>query len=183
MIVGIDEVGRGCWAGPVTAGAVMLRQPITGLKDSKQLTKQQRERLDLQIRAEAVAFGLGWTTSDELDAVGMTAAVALAMERALAAITQPYQEVIIDGAFNFLRGNPKVRCLTKADTFMPAVSAASIIAKVARDRFMAEQASHFPDYGFDKHVGYGTAAHQAAIKLYGLTTLHRRSFRPIQALS
>ena len=184
MLVGIDEVGRGCWAGPVVAGAVILRRTIPGLKDSKQLTKLQREQLSERIYTEALACGLGWVPPEELDSVGMTAAITLAMERALADLEiDNYTEVIIDGSYNFLRTNPLVRCLTKADTFMPAVSAASIIAKVARDRFMAEQAATFPEYGFEQHVGYGTAAHQAAIKLYGLTALHRRSFKPIRLIA
>jgi ribonuclease HII len=181
MIVGIDEVGRGCWAGPVMAGAVILRRPIVGVKDSKQLTKLQRERFDAQIRIEAVAFGLGHADPTEIDELGMTAAIRLAMERALAQITVTYKEVVIDGALNFLKENPKTRALTKADLFIPAVSAASVIAKVARD--MAQIAARFPGYGFDVHVGYGTAVHAAALQELGPCELHRRSFKPIQALA
>jgi ribonuclease HII len=183
MIVGIDEVGRGCWAGPVMAGAVILRRPIAGVRDSKQLTRFRREQMDVLIRAEAIAFGLGHANPGEIDALGMTAAIRLAMERALAQITVAYKEVVIDGAFNFLKENPKVRCLTKADLFMPSVSAASILAKVARDRYMAEMAAKFPGYGFDAHVGYGTAAHAAALKQLGPCTLHRRSFKPLHAFA
>ena len=182
MIVGIDEVGRGCWAGPVVAGAVLLKRTIPGLKDSKQLTKLARERLDAQIRVEAAGFGIGWAEAGEIDQFGMTGAIRLAMQRALAAITQDYNEIVIDGSLNFLKENPKARTLVKADAFIQAVSAASIIAKVARDRFMAEAAATFAGYGFEHHVGYGTAEHAAALAKLGVCELHRRSFKPVRAL-
>ncbi len=180
MTVGIDEVGRGCLAGPVMAGAVILRKPIIGLRDSKQLTRAQREDMDGQIRALAIAVGLGQASSEEIDTLGMTAAIALAMERALSSIAVEYKEVVIDGSYNFLRANPKARCLTKADLFMPSVSAASIIAKVARDRLMAEAAKQYPNYGFEQHVGYGTLVHRLALQKLGVCDLHRRSFRPVR---
>jgi ribonuclease HII len=181
MIVGIDEVGRGCWAGPVVAGAVALHAPIPGLKDSKKLSKKQRERLDAEIRVQAAAYGVGWVTPLELDEIGLTAAVGLAMERALAQITVGYDELIIDGNHNFFPQNSKARALIAADNLVPEVSAASIIAKVARDKFMADISATYPGYAFERHVGYGTAAHQAAIKELGICELHRRSFKPIQA--
>ena len=182
MIVGLDEVGRGCWAGPVVAGAVALDRRMVGLKDSKLLTKLQRTKLDIRIRAKAAAYGLGWASAAEVDALGLTAAVKVAMERALAAIDVPYDEIIIDGNHNFLAENPKSRCLIKADNLIPAVSAASIIAKVARDQFMADISKTYPGYDFERHVGYGTAAHQAALQTLGVSEIHRRSFAPIQAL-
>src|SRR5689334_9231856 len=101
MIVVLDDVGRGCWAGPVVAGAVMVGVPFAGLKDSKKLSKAQRERLDAEIRVSAVAFGLGWVTAEEIDRIGLTEAVRLAMQRALACITAPYEQIIIDGNLNF----------------------------------------------------------------------------------
>jgi ribonuclease HII len=153
---------------------------MVGVKDSKQLTREQREVFDVQIRAKAVAFGIGWAAPQEIDELGMTTAIRLAMERAVAEIRAAYTEIVIDGAYNFLRANPKARCLTKADLFMPAVSAASIIAKVARDRFMAEAGQRFPGYGFDRHVGYGTAIHALALEKLGVCELHRRSFAPIR---
>lgn len=183
MIVGLDEVGRGCWAGPLVAGAVLLGEPITGLKDSKKLSKMQRERLDAEIRVSALAFGLGWVSAEEIDRIGLTAAVRLAMERAFVEIVHPYDQIVIDGNLNFFADNPKSSAVIGADNTVPEVSAASIIAKVARDRYMSEAALRFPGYGFEKHVGYGTAAHNSAIKLNGLTELHRRSFKPIQAYS
>src|SRR5262245_53615285 len=136
MIVGIDEVGRGCWAGPVVAGAVLLDAPIAGLKDSKKLSVKQREKLDAEIRVSAVAFGLGWVPAEEIDKLGLTEAVRLAMRLALAVINQPYKQIIIDGDYNFFAGDPKSSALIGADNSVPAVSAASIIAKVARDRYM-----------------------------------------------
>lgn len=181
MIVGIDEVGRGCWAGPLVAGAVLLGQPIKGLKDSKKLSRLQRERWDAEIRIRAISFGLGWVDAVEVDQLGLTAAVRLAMERAFAQIQGAYQRIIIDGDLNFLAHNPLSEAMVRADDTVPAVSAASIIAKVARDRYMAQMSLQFPAYGFEKHVGYGTAAHRAAIQAHGLTDLHRRSFKPIAA--
>jgi len=181
MIVGIDEVGRGCWAGPLVAGAVLLGEPIKGLKDSKKLSKIQREKLDAEIRVSALALGLGWVSAQEIDELGLTEAVRLAMQRALEQIVLPYEQIIIDGNLNFFADNHKSSAVIGADNTVPAVSAASIIAKVARDKHMAETALKLPAYGFEKHVGYGTAAHLAALKANGLTELHRRSFKPVQA--
>lgn len=181
MIVGLDEVGRGCWAGPLVAGAVLLQTPIAGLKDSKLLSRKQREHLDGEIRIQAVGFGLGWVSAAEIDEMGLTAAVRVAMERALAGITAPFERIIIDGNFNFFQHLPNSEAIIGADNKIPAVSAASIIAKVARDHFMARMANRFPGYHFDKHVGYGTAAHRAALKAQGICELHRRCFRPVQA--
>ncbi|MET0779226.1 MAG: ribonuclease HII [Candidatus Saccharimonadales bacterium] len=180
MIVGIDEVGRGCWAGPVVAGAVLLAHPIKGLKDSKLLTKLARERLDAEIRVAAVAFGIGWVAPADIDRWGLTEAVRVAMRRAFEAITAPYEKIIVDGNYNYFSDFPNSQAMVAADNLVPAVSAASIIAKVARDRFMAEMAAKFPGYSFEKHVGYGTAAHRAAMKLQGICELHRRSFKPVQ---
>ena len=187
LVVGVDEVGRGCWAGPLVAGAVILKQPIKGLRDSKKLSRAQREGLAVEIEREAMAIGLGWVDPATIDAIGLTAAVRLAMERAVAQIAVAYDEVIIDGAYNFLahlqrRTGPKISTLIKADDLIPAVSAASIMAKVARDSYMSELALKYPDYGFERHVGYGTALHLAQLKLQGVTPDHRRSYKPIQAL-
>jgi ribonuclease HII len=182
LTVGIDEVGRGCWAGPLVAGAVLLAKPIPGLRDSKKLSKLQRERLTVLINAQALGIGLGWVSSGEIDTIGLTAAVGLAMRRALAQITVEYDEVIIDGSFNFLADNPLTSTLIKADDLVPAVSAASIVAKVARDNYMAELALLLPNYGFEQHVGYGTAAHIMALKTFGVTDHHRKSYNPVAAL-
>jgi ribonuclease HII len=182
LTLGIDEVGRGCWAGPLVAGAVVLAQPLAGLKDSKLLSKRQRERLTAEIETTAVTIGLGWVKPAEIDEIGLTAAVGLAMRRALTQISAEYDDIVIDGNINFLADNPKARAVIKADATVPAVSAASIVAKVARDRYMTEIAQQYPNYGFERHVGYGTALHHAQLKLHGVSDLHRRSFKPIQAL-
>ena len=180
-IAGIDEVGRGCWAGPLVAGAVLLRAPLAGLADSKQLSRRRREALDVLIRAQA-AYGLGWVAASEIDALGMTASVRLAFSRALAALGDAYQELVIDGNINYFPDNARARAVVRADASVPAVSAASIIAKVARDRYMAEMSQQYPAYGFAQHVGYGTKQHLQALTTHGICPLHRRSFRPIATL-
>lgn len=182
VTIGIDEVGRGCWAGPLVAGAVILDNPIVGLKDSKLLSKQQRGRLAAEIQLSVLALGLGWVAAAEIDSIGLTAAVSLAMRRALAQITVDYDEIIIDGNFNFIPENSKVTTMVKADASVPAVSAASIVAKVARDKYMAEIAEKYPGYGFERHVGYGTAFHHEKLKLLDVSDLHRLTFKPIKAL-
>lgn len=183
MILGIDEVGRGPWAGPLVVGAVVLpERSLLELADSKKLSAKRRAMLDAQIREVALGWGLGWVHAEELDAIGLSEALKLATRRAVENIKTPYHEIIIDGTVNFLRGTTKERYVTtlpKADALVPSVSAASIIAKVARDTFMAEQDAQYPGYGFSQHVGYGTAAHQAALTTHGVTPLHRRSFAPI----
>lgn len=183
IIVGIDEVGRGCWAGPLVAGAAILKQPIAELKDSKQLSKPQRESLVEVIRQQAIAFGLGWVWPAEVDELGLTVANGLAMQRALAQIKVAYDEIIIDGNHNYLMNQPKARVVVKADATVPAVSAASILAKVARDNYMAYMAAVFPEYGFESHVGYGTAQHRQSLRRFGVTKLHRQSFKPVYNLA
>jgi ribonuclease HII len=183
LTVGIDEVGRGCLAGPLVAGAVVLGPRINGLRDSKLLTRQQREALAARIERKALAFGVGWATAAEIDQLGLTAANALAMQRALDLITLEYDHIIIDGSYNYLRGNPKAQTLIKADQKIKSVSAASIIAKVARDNYMRQQAELFPNYHFHRHVGYGTRLHREALQLHGICELHRLSFMPIKALA
>ena len=183
MIVGIDEVGRGCWAGPLVAGAVALAKPIDGLRDSKVLPKLQRVRLSQEIYQKAAAVGLGWVSAREVDVLGLTEAVRLAMQRAVAQIELPYDEIIIDGSYNFMSTDSRARAVVRADGSIPAVSAASIVAKVARDEWMSSNAAQeFPVYGFEKHVGYGTKLHQDMLKLHGVCSLHRLSYKPIQQL-
>jgi ribonuclease HII len=183
VILGIDEVGRGCLAGPVVAGAVILVEPINGLKDSKKLSKLQRQKLAATVHLEAAAIGLGWAEPSEVDALGLTAGVRLAMQRAIEAINLSYDEIIIDGNYNFFPDNPKVRVLIRADDIIPAVSAASIVAKVARDNYMQKQSLIYPDYAFEKHVGYGTKIHLERLQMYGLCRLHRRSCQPVKLMA
>ena len=184
MILGIDEVGRGPWAGPLVIGAVVLGDAqIEGLTDSKKLSKKRREILDVEIREKVAGFGLGWVDPADIDEIGLSAALKLATRRAVEQINVPYSEIIIDGTINFLSETNKgkyVTTLKKADLLIPSVSAASIIAKVARDNYMTEQDAIYPGYGFASHVGYGTAAHIAAIDKLGVTPLHRLSFGPLK---
>ncbi|HUB93316.1 MAG TPA: ribonuclease HII [Verrucomicrobiae bacterium] len=187
QLVGIDEVGRGCWAGPLVAGAVALPTNFSiedhhvALRDSKRLSKKQREAAAHWVHVNAIAVGLGWVTPAEVDALGLTEAVRLAMQRALAEMTLEYDEVIIDGNINYFPENSKARAIIKADNSIPSVSAASIVAKVARDAYMTELGAEYAGYGFASHVGYGTAAHVAALKALGVSDIHRRSYKPVQA--
>lgn len=186
MILGIDEVGRGPWAGPLVVGAVVLGDAdIPGLTDSKKLTAKRREVLDILIREKAADWGLGWVHAEELDALGLAESLRVATIRAVEVVNAPYHEIIIDGTINFLKETSKgkfVTTLAKADLLIPSVSAASIIAKVARDAYMAQQDAVYPGFSFAKHVGYGTALHRAAIDEFGVTPLHRKSFAPIAKL-
>jgi ribonuclease HII len=183
MILGIDEVGRGPWAGPLVVGAVVLGgAQIDGLTDSKKLTKKRREELSELIYAHAAGVGLGWVHADQIDEIGLSAALRLATRQAVEQITASYHEIIIDGTINFLAETSKgqyVTTLKKADLLIPSVSAASIVAKVARDAFMSQQDDLYPGYSFKSHVGYGTAIHRAAIEQLGVTPLHRLSFAPL----
>jgi len=191
MILGIDEVGRGPWAGPLVVGAVILGGvEIEGLNDSKKLTKKCREDLDEVIREQAAAWALGWVSARELDDVGMSQALRLATRRAVKQIQAQckeknlaFDEIIIDGTVNFLADTALERYVTvmaKADGLIPSVSAASIIAKVARDQYMTEQDAVYPGYGFASNAGYGVAKHRMAIERLGVTPLHRLSFAPLQ---
>ncbi len=183
MILGVDEVGRGPWAGPLVVGAVVLGDMlIDGLTDSKKLSKKRREELDVIIREQVAGYGLGWVHAEEIDEIGLSEALKLATKRAVEQVKTPYHEIIIDGTINFLAGTTKGKHTTtmkKADLLVPSVSAASIIAKVARDNYMAEQDKVYEGYKFSSHVGYGTAAHRAAIEELGVTPLHRLSFAPL----
>ncbi len=181
ITVGIDEVGRGCWAGPLVVGAVILNEPIVGLKDSKKLSKSQREKLSKLIYTKSTCARLGWVWPDEIDDIGLSKATSLAINRSLADIDCDYDEIIIDGKFNFLADNPKCRALIKADDCVPEVSAASIIAKVARDEYMRKLATDYPSYGFEKHVGYGTRLHALNLQKHGPCKVHRLSYKPVGA--
>ena len=183
-ILGIDEVGRGSWAGPLVVGACVLNEPIDGLTDSKKLTARRREELNEIILAQS-AWGLGWVFAPELDEIGLARALRKAAIEAASQIRTKYSEIVIDGTINFLAETRKgqfVTTLAKADLLIPAVSAASIIAKVARDRYMCEMAKKYPAYGFERHVGYGTKLHRQALLEHGACPEHRRSFRPIAEL-
>ena len=193
-VLGIDEVGRGPWAGPLVIGACILPYDKDGnfpdwvapLTDSKKLTAKKREEYSEIILKNALATGLGWVSSREIDELGLSESLRLATRRAVEEIRKkkvPFTEIIIDGTQNFLKGTSLenyVTVLKKADLLIKEVSAASIIAKVARDRYMVELAEKYPGYGFEKHVGYGTAAHKKALEELGPSPEHRKSFKPIQ---
>lgn len=191
-ILGIDEVGRGPLAGPLVVGAVILpyepAEWVAELKDSKKLSAKKREVLSEVIWREAPAVGLGWVTPYELDEVGISEALRLATRRAVKAVQKlhkPFSQIVIDGKVNFLSGTALGRytsTMVKADDLVKEVSAASIVAKVARDAYMCEAAAEYPGYGFEKHMGYGTAVHREAIQRLGLCPEHRRSYEPCKSL-
>jgi ribonuclease HII len=182
MIIGIDEVGRGCWAGPLLASAVGFDDTvqIDGLTDSKKLTARMRRQLVEAIKLATPHIGIGWVWPREINQLGLTQSVQLAMQRALDQLEYANHQIIIDGNYNYLPHIPNTEAVVKADGTVPTVSAASIIAKVARDFYMAEIAKKYPGYGFDSHVGYGTAKHIQALELYGVLPIHRTNYKPIK---
>ena len=197
MILGIDEVGRGPYAGPLVIGACVLgdwqnsedAEWIEKLTDSKKLSAKRREELYVLIKEKALAAATGWVSSAEIDEVGLSEALRLATRRAVEQIQKtkvPFSEIIIDGTMNFLVGTKLekyVSTLKKGDFLVKEISAASILAKVERDKYMTELDAVYPEYGFGKHVGYGTAAHQKAMEEFGLTPEHRRSFHPVREIA
>jgi len=183
IIAGTDEVGRGPLAGPVVAAAVILdpARPIAGLADSKVLTAARREELDSEIRATARAWALGSASVEEIDTLNILRASLLAMERAVAALAVAPQLLLVDGIHA-----PTVACRVQTvvggDRSVPEISAASIIAKVARDAEMLALDALYPAYGFARHKGYPTPAHLAALSAYGASAIHRRSFAPVRRI-
>lgn len=182
-IIGLDEVGRGCFAGPLTVAAVRLQGKIDGLADSKQLTPPRRSTLEHQIRIAAADISIAWCSAAVIDASGLAVALQRCFRLAFSSISkQVGDRVIIDGTINYLSdvSMQPTEAIAKADDTEPAVMAASIIAKQARDRYMVKQSIAYPEYGFERHVGYGTQAHRTAIKRYGVVPLHRLSLKPLQ---
>ena len=181
-IAGVDEVGRGPLAGPVVTAAVILHpeKSIAGLADSKKLSEKKREALVREIEDKALAFAYGRAEVDEIDRINILQASLLAMRRAVLALPVQPHEVWVDG--NKAPDLPmKVQTFIKGDATVAAISAASILAKVARDREMLSLHEQYPQYGFAGHKGYPTAAHFEALRQHGPTPLHRRSFAPVQA--
>jgi ribonuclease HII len=184
-IAGVDEVGRGCWAGPVVAAAVVLPSAVlerpellAGVDDSKLLTAPQRERLAERILALADGWAIGAIPAHVIDTHGILPATRLAMQVALLRLPRPADALLIDAVQ--LAGWPCAQLsLIKGDARCLSIAAASIIAKVARDRMMAELGGYAPAYGFAQHKGYGTAVHARALRTYGPSAQHRRSFRPL----
>jgi ribonuclease HII len=179
-VCGIDEVGRGAWAGPVTVAAVIpAPEHLRGVRDSKQMTPAEREVGARAVRDWAVAVGVGHASHDECDTLGMTEALRRAGMRALAEIAaQGYEpdRVILDGNHDYLRLGDRVRTIIKGDSISLAVAAASVVAKVTRDGMMAEEAEHFPAFGFESNRGYPAPVHKAALAMWGPTVIHRRSW-------
>lgn len=183
LVAGVDEVGRGPLAGAVVAAAVILdpAQPIIGLADSKKLSAKKREALDLEIRSKALAWSLGRAEVEEIDQLNILQASFLAMQRALEGLAVQPEHVLIDG-----NHCPKLAYSMEAiiggDAIVPAISAASILAKVSRDAELVLLDQLYPAYGFAQHKGYPTPSHLNAIRQYGVLPIHRRSFKPIKTL-
>ena len=182
-LAGVDEVGRGPLAGPVVAAAVILDpdRPVEGLKDSKKLSERRREELAWQIRERALAWSLGRAEVHEIDRINILQASLLAMQRAVAALSLAPGLVLVDGN-RCPRLDYPSQAVVRGDALVPAISAASIIAKVSRDREMVELDSRYPGYGLAKHKGYPSKAHLEALQTLGVTPIHRRSYAPVRRL-
>jgi ribonuclease HII len=181
-VCGVDEAGRGPLAGPVFAACVILhrRDPIDGLADSKVLTHERRTELAIEIRARAVAWAVASATVEEIDRINILRASLLAMQRAVEQLTVEPHEVLVDGLHC-----PEIRFPARAivdgDALVAAISAASILAKTARDAVMVEMHALYPDYGFAQHKGYSTRQHLEALLRHGVCPIHRRSFAPVRS--
>jgi len=187
-VAGLDEAGRGAWAGPVVAAAVILpaddphlAEHLDGVRDSKQLTPARREVLYQVIHRVAWAVGVGVVPPARIDEIGIVPATRQAMREALAQLTPPPQALLID-ALSLPRVSLPQRSLVKGDAFCLSIAAASIIAKVYRDRLMVELDQQYPGYGFARHKGYGTPQHRAALLALGASPVHRHSYAPVRRL-
>jgi ribonuclease HII len=185
-IAGVDEAGRGPLAGPVVAAAVILnaRRPIAGLADSKTLAPEERQRLAGLIRVRALAWGVGWSDTEEIDCLNILQATLLAMRRALLCLPLAPTHVQVDGdrppQLADLLCGCTVETVVRGDATVEAISAASILAKVCRDGLMERMDAHYPGFDLATHKGYATPGHLAALKLHAPTPLHRRSFEPVR---
>ena len=183
IIAGVDEVGCGCLAGPVYAGAVIL--PLTSriglIRDSKLLSAAQRERVAEQIQRAATDFAVGSASVEEIDAMNIRRAAGLAMRRAIEALHVVPQYVLVD-AFRIPGVRIPHKNIIRGDRYVKSIAAASIIAKVARDKYLQKLDSEYPDYGFAQHKGYGTRQHQNALRRLGPSKVHRKSFAPVREL-
>jgi ribonuclease HII len=189
LVAGIDEAGRGPLAGPVVAAAVILHpgRPIAGVADSKALSAEHRERLSGVIRRDALLFGLGWADPAEIDALNILQATFLAMRRAVLALAVIPEYLLVDGnrlpSLSGLGEGLAARAIVRGDETEAAISAASILAKTARDRYMNHMDTLYPEYDFASHKGYPTPRHRRLLALYGPCPIHRRSFAPVQCAS
>ena len=182
LVAGVDEVGRGPLAGDVVAAAVILKNPAPeGVTDSKALSAGRRETLAETIRSEALCWALGRASVTEIDEMNILQASLLAMRRAVEGLTLRPSLVLVDGN-RLPRWSYEARAIVKGDQTEPAIGAASILAKVQRDREMLALHEHYPGYGFDRHKGYPTKAHITALEALGVSPIHRRSFGPVKRL-
>ncbi len=180
VVAGVDEAGRGCLAGPVVAGAVILdeNQPIHGLRDSKTLSKKKRNEFFEQIQEKALAYSVGITEAEEIDRINILQAALLAMEKAVLILHETPDCILIDG--NSKTSLPiEQKAIVKGDSRCACIAAASIVAKVTRDRIMTEIERKYPGYGFSRHKGYPTKEHFAALKNLGPCPIHRKSFKGV----
>jgi ribonuclease HII len=183
LIAGVDEVGRGCLAGSVVAAAVILNpeQPVAGLADSKKLTEHKREQINDIIKRQALSWAIAEASIVEIDQLNILQASLLAMQRAIAALHIQPDYVLVDG--NRLPNlTIPAEAIVKGDSKIPAISAASIIAKVYRDNLMVDYHKQFPDFSFHIHKSYGTTQHLAEIRQFGVLEIHRKTFKPIKEL-
>jgi ribonuclease HII len=180
LICGVDEAGRGPLVGAVFAAAVILdpARPIAGLADSKKLSEKRREQLEVQIKERSLAWSIAFADAAEIDQLNILHATMLAMQRAVAGLPVQPQRALIDGN-RCPRLDMQAQAIVKGDATVPEISAASILAKTARDAEMRLLHARFPQYGFDQHKGYPTPAHFAALQLHGACPQHRRSFAPV----
>ena len=184
LLAGTDEAGRGPLAGEVVAAAVILdpNKPISGLADSKKLSEKKREALFVEIQEKALSFAVASATIEEIDEINILHASMLAMSRAVALLSVTPEHVLVDGNRLPLNLPCPAEAVVKGDDRQAAISAASILAKVTRDRDIVKAAEIYPEYGFEKHKGYPTAMHLDAIRKHGITPIHRRSFGPVKKL-
>lgn len=183
LTCGVDEAGRGPWAGPVTAAAVILdpARPVSGLTDSKKLSEAARDRLAPLIRERALAWAVAEASPEEIDRINIREATFLAMTRAVLALARAPSEILIDGNALPKALPAPARAIIKGDLTEPAISASSILAKTHRDAQMKAFCAQHPGYGFSQHKGYGTAAHAGALARLGPSPIHRVSFAPVRA--
>lgn len=184
FVCGVDEAGRGPWAGPVFAAAVILSMdgPIEGLDDSKKLSARQRETLEVHIKARAMAWAVGSASVEEIDMFNILQATGLAMRRAVESLSVSPHLARVDGNYAF-KLPCRVQTVVNGDSLHPEISAASILAKTARDRLMVAMDAAYPGYGFASHKGYGVQAHAEALRMLGPCAIHRSTFKPIRALA
>lgn len=181
ITIGIDEAGRGPWAGPVVAAAVYMGEfTLSGLNDSKKLTEKEREQL-YEILIKNVSYGVGECSAQEIDTLGIRKATHTAMQRALDNLQLTPEFLLIDGRDNFVFAYPS-QYVVKGDSLYEAIAAASVIAKVTRDRQMYTYAKLYPEYRFDLHKGYGTKKHQDALKKHNICSIHRKTYKPVKLI-